>query len=39
MVMIPEMVRQVLLQPGLAAKGDIVYDGHLPSSYELSWKA
>lgn len=37
MVMIPEIVRQILLQPGLAAAGDIVYDGHMPKSYELTW--
>lgn len=38
MVMIPEIVRQILLQPGLEASGDIVYDGHMPSSYNLTWK-
>jgi cytochrome P450 len=38
MVMIPEIVRQILRQDGLAAKGDIVYDGHMPKSYELEWK-
>ncbi|MFZ3017407.1 MAG: cytochrome P450 [Gallionella sp.] len=37
MVMIPEMVRQILLQPGVAAKGDIQYDGHMPKSYKLTW--
>lgn len=37
MVLIPEMVRQMLLMPGLAAKGDIQYDGHMPSSYALTW--
>jgi cytochrome P450 len=36
-VMIPEIVRQILLQPGLEAKGEIVYDGHMPKSYELTW--
>jgi cytochrome P450 len=39
MVMIPEIVRQILLQPGLVANGDIVYDGHMPESYELTWKS
>ena len=39
MVMIPEIVRQVLLRPGLAAKGEIVYDGHMPKSYDLEWEA
>ncbi len=38
MVMIPEIVRQVLLRPGLAAKGQIVYDGHMPKSYDLAWE-
>jgi len=38
MVMIPEIVRQMLLQPGLVPKGDIVYDGHMPKSYELTWQ-
>jgi cytochrome P450 len=37
MVMIPEIVRQILLQPGLEAKGPIVYDGHMPKSYDLTW--
>jgi cytochrome P450 len=37
MVMIPEIVRQILLRPGLEAKGEIVYDGHMPKSYELTW--
>jgi len=37
MVMIPEMVRQILLQPGVTAKGDIQYDGHMPKSYPLTW--
>jgi len=39
MVMIPEIVRQILLQPGLEAQGEIVYDGHMPKSYELAWQA
>ncbi len=39
MVMIPEMVRQILRQPGLKADGEIVYDGHMPKSYALSWSA
>ncbi|HYP04749.1 MAG TPA: cytochrome P450 [Bryobacteraceae bacterium] len=39
MVMIPEIVRQILLQPGLQASGSIVYDGHMPKSYELTWSA
>jgi cytochrome P450 len=38
MVMIPEIVRQILRQDGLTAKGDIVYDGHMPKSYALEWK-
>jgi cytochrome P450 len=38
MVMIPEMVRQALLRPGLEANGNIDYQGgHLPQRYELSW--
>jgi cytochrome P450 len=38
MVMIPEMVRQILLQPGLQAHGRIDYQGgHLPQRYDLSW--
>ncbi len=38
MVMIPEMVRQILLKPGLQAHGGIDYEGgHLPQRYELSW--
>lgn len=39
MVMIPEIVRQILLRPGLDAKGEIVYEGHMPKSYELTWNA
>ncbi|MDR3415220.1 MAG: cytochrome P450 [Nevskia sp.] len=40
MVMIPEMVRQVLLKPGLQAKGDIDYKaGPFPEHYELSWRS
>ena len=39
MVMIPEIVRQILLQPGLAPTGDIIYDGHMPKSYELTWQS
>jgi cytochrome P450 len=39
MVMIPEIVRRILLQPNLQAKGSIIYDGHMPSSYELTWMA
>ncbi|MGC2165320.1 MAG: cytochrome P450 [Gallionella sp.] len=37
MVMIPEMVRQILVLPGLAAQREIQYDGHMPRSYELTW--
>ncbi len=37
MVMIPEMVRQVLKLPGINAKQDIRYDGHMPQAYELNW--
>jgi cytochrome P450 len=39
MVMIPEMVRQVLMLPELRANGEIVYEGHMPKSYELAWRA
>lgn len=40
MVMIPEMVRQVLLRPGLKAEGRIDYrNGPFPEHYELSWKS
>lgn len=39
MVMIPEVVRQILLQPNLEAAADIVYDGHMPKSYAISWTA
>jgi cytochrome P450 len=39
MVMIPEIVRQILLQPSLRAAGGIVYDGHMPKSYDLTWSA
>lgn len=39
MVMIPEIVRQILLQPDLKASGEIVYDGHMPKSYALTWQA
>jgi cytochrome P450 len=38
MVMIPEMVRQILLRPGMKANGAIDYQGgHLPERYDLSW--
>jgi len=38
MVMIPEMVRQMLLRPGLKANGRIDYQGgHLPEKYDLAW--
>ncbi|ASF48272.1 cytochrome P450 [Methylovulum psychrotolerans] len=38
MVMIPEMVRQVLLKPGIRALGRIDYkDGPFPEQYELAW--
>ena len=38
MVMIPEIVRQALLRPGLKANGGIDYQGgHLPQRYDLSW--
>jgi cytochrome P450 len=40
MVMIPEMVRQILLRPGIKANGSIDYQGgHLPQRYDLSWLA
>ena len=40
MVMIPEMVRQLFLRPGLKAHGRIDYrDGPFPEHYELSWGA
>ena len=36
--MIPEMVRQMLLRPGLHAEGRIDYaGGHLPQKYQLRW--
>jgi Cytochrome P450 len=36
--MIPEMVRQILLQDGLQQQGPIDYQGgHLPQSYPLTW--
>jgi cytochrome P450 len=38
MVMIPEIVRRILLQPDLKAGGAIVYDGHMPQSYALNWR-
>ena len=34
-----EIVRQILLMPGLGANGEIVYDGHMPKSYDLTWTA
>lgn len=38
MVMIPEMVRQVMLKPGLKARDRIDYkNGPFPERYELSW--
>jgi cytochrome P450 len=38
MVMIPEMVRQVLLRPGIAAQGAIDYkQGPFPEAYQLVW--
>lgn len=40
MAMIPEMVRQVLLRPGLAQDAPIDFKGeHLPQEYHLSWTA
>lgn len=40
MVMIPEMVRQILLRPGIKAVGSIDYEGgDLPQRYNLSWSA
>jgi cytochrome P450 len=40
MVMIPEMVRQILLRPGIKALGPIDFkSGPLPESYQLSWSA
>lgn len=38
MVMIPEIVRQILLMPGLEAAAGIEYDGHMPKSYPLTWR-
>lgn len=36
--MIPEMVRQMLLRPGLRTQGRIDYEGgHLPEKYHLAW--
>jgi cytochrome P450 len=38
MVMIPEMVRQIMLRPGLKADERIDYEGgHLPQHFRLSW--
>jgi cytochrome P450 len=38
MVMIPEMVRQILLRPGITANGEIDFQGgRLPQRYDLSW--
>jgi len=38
MVLIPEMVRQVLLRPGIKAQGGIDYkSGPFPEQYDLSW--
>jgi cytochrome P450 len=40
MVLIPEMVRQILLRPGLHQLGPIDYKGeHLPQEYRLAWNA
>lgn len=40
MAMIPEMVRQMLLRPGLKQDAPIDYKGeHLPQEYHLSWTA
>jgi len=40
MVLIPEMVRQMLLRPGLKQDGRIDYAGqHLPQKYNLEWAA
>ncbi|WP_051785960.1 cytochrome P450 [Endozoicomonas numazuensis] len=39
MEMIPEMVRQVMLMPGISSDGSIDYkDGPFPEQYELQWK-
>ena len=38
MVLIPEMVRQIVLRPGLKQVGPIEYKGqHLPQAYNLTW--
>jgi cytochrome P450 len=40
MVMIPEMVRQIIRQPGLEAAGPIDYQGgHLPQMFNLRWRS
>ncbi len=40
MAMIPEMVRQMLLRPGLAQDAPIDYKNeHLPQAYHLAWNA
>jgi cytochrome P450 len=40
MVLIPEMVRQVLLRPGVKANGSIDYkSGPFPEQYDLSWSS
>ena len=39
MVMIPEMIRQILLQPELEDKGPINYKkGPFPEEYHLKWR-
>jgi cytochrome P450 len=39
-VMIPEMVRRLVLRPGLRAESPIDYEGgHLPQKYQLSWQS
>ena len=39
MVMIPEIVRQIVRKRDLQAKNGIIYDGHMPKSYELTWRS
>jgi len=39
MVMIPEIVRQIILRQGLRANGAIVYEGHMPKSYDVRWQS
>jgi hypothetical protein len=37
--MVPEIVRQVLLLPGVREEAPIVYEGGVPEHYRLAWDA